>query len=164
MKTVKKMMRRRGLRIITAKKMIHEKSSKVKTVKKMIRKRGLRIKTIKKIIHKRRKVKTIKEMTGWSGALPVSICQDIEVLLRITEYDYDLKNRDFEKYCRSRFGFSRATDPKYFEQECNLDITYDEFASYWAKKGETNIALSWEIFNIERGKLQDCWEIYIGRR
>ena len=75
--------------------------------------------------------KSIFEQTGWSGALPVSICQDTDILLSIYEYDYDLNNHEFEKYCRERFGFRRADDPAYFDHLCDYKMTKEEYFDYW---------------------------------
>jgi len=122
-------------------------------------------------------MKTIFEQTGWKGPLPISICQDMNILLKITEYDYDLRNQEFEEYCRSRFGFCRPQDPKYFEQLCDLTTDKKKFFESWKicgryasqemigkKISDDRLELEWKIFNITRGKLQDCWEIFIGRR
>ena len=101
----------------------------------------------------------------------------MNILLMITEYDYDLKNQEFEKYCRSRFGFCRPTDPKYFKQLCDLTTDKNKFFKSWKVCGQyahqdmigkeisnDQLELDWKIFKVTRGKIQDCWEIFIGRR
>lgn len=91
--------------------------------------------------------KTIFEQTGWTGLTNKTICQDNDVLLKITEYDYDLKDPEFYKYCQSRIGFEPAKTTATFEWLANHHIlTVDACLKIW------------------RGKLQDCWEIFTNRR
>lgn len=109
--------------------------------------------------------------------VPVTICQDHKILLKITEYDYDLRNVDFEKYCRSRYGFCRPTDPAVFEQLCDPTLKKNTVLAAWPtvgkygheqRQGRTvpnqELETGWEIHQIQRGKLQDCWEIFSGKR
>ncbi|MDA3970263.1 MAG: hypothetical protein PF442_02825 [Desulfobulbaceae bacterium] len=122
-------------------------------------------------------VKTIYEQTGWRGPLPVSICQDMDILLQINEYDYDLTNKDFEEYCHCRGRSIHAVDPRWFHQLCDLAITKDDFFNSWRVqsnfaginvRGTTRTTAElegvWQAFRLTKGQLQDCWEIFMERR
>lgn len=63
--------------------------------------------------HTRLTARTLMEQTGWKRPMPQSICQDSEVLLRITEYSYDIQNQGFIRYLADRTGI--LLDPKHPE-------------------------------------------------
>ena len=113
--------------------------------------------------------RTIYEQTGWiRRPLPVSICQDSDVLTRITEYDFDLDNLDFVKYFISRTGYDiLGTDCGWKKKrEFILDADDSAMERYQADAAANRKRVgkfssyndTWRV--IERGKLQDCWELW----
>ncbi|XHR27524.1 MAG: hypothetical protein ACFUZC_16460 [Chthoniobacteraceae bacterium] len=113
-------------------------------------------------------VPTVERQTGWHRPYRFTICQEIEVLLAIREFSYDLNDTAFLRYFESRTGrqirqslaeypegrsardwrvpLSEVKRPHYLIN--NAPLPDDEFESM---KG---------VYAIERAKLQDCWEIY----
>jgi hypothetical protein len=89
-------------------------------------------------------MKTIYEQTGWKRPFPQMICQDPEVLLKITEFDFDLDNEGFIDYFISRTGimYGYSDDPELAEQL----LMSDDPPRYQ---------------KIVKGRLQDCWELYL---
>ena len=125
------------------------------------------------------KVRSIEEQTGWHRPGAMAICQDIKTLEAVTEFDYDLSDRDFVRYYESRTGVQISLCDH--ERFCELD-----HAGSW--KDMANGPLNWRVplselprprylsnneevsdkefqswmgvWRIQRGKLQDCWELY----
>jgi hypothetical protein len=88
-------------------------------------------------------VPTIEQQTGWKrGPQAVSICQDSDVLARVTEVDFDLEDEAFVRYFIARTGH---------------DILRADCGWPSKKKAIMRASERWE--KIERGKLQDCWEL-----
>jgi len=118
--------------------------------------------------------RTITEQTGYKRQMPQSICSDIDVLKRITEYSYDTSNRDFLKYFESRTGHYIGADPahpqiisrikrglmeplpsNYFETQCEIaNMSNDEYSKKYNSSADINM--------IFKGRLQDCWELFTG--
>ncbi|GHS85570.1 hypothetical protein AGMMS49957_01900 [Synergistales bacterium] len=79
-----------------------------------------------------RKAKTIEQQTGWKRTYPKMLTQDIDLLLKVTEYDYDLSDHDFVFYAISRgymngAGMPETFDPDYQYQttpHCNGDVRH----------------------------------------
>lgn len=120
-------------------------------------------------------VKTIYEQTGWKGILPVSICQDSDALNQVTEFDYVLPDPAFFDYCQSRLGNIKPHNcPWYWEMVMDHRTTRQSYINAargnarYLRSGERvagqEILLSWKTYCIQRAKIQDCWEIYTGRR
>ena len=80
----------------------------------------------------------------------VSICQDINKLLALRYFDFDLTDMDFVRYYESRTGdlLSRNSNGSL----CN--------ASEWRETCEWIAYPEDNCYRIRRAKLQDCWEIY----
>ena len=49
-----------------------------------------------------KKIKRNKIKKPWTRAPKSSLCQDLDLLIIVDQYDYDLGNVDFKKYCRAR--------------------------------------------------------------
>ena len=111
-------------------------------------------------------VKTVFEQTGWRGLCAVSICQDIDILQAITEYDYDLHDIEFEKYCVSRFGHSRAAYPPAFEHICDYGMSKKVWFDHYRKNEvgtifpDDDLETLWQGRKIRLGKYQQCWELF----
>ena len=118
---------------------------------------------------------TILEQTGWTGLMSVTICQDNDVLRRVTRYDYSCSDEGFMEYCDERGIMGRMTD---FEFCCDYTLTKDEYMrrehpieppepgerpSTHVFSGE-ELEAFWAIVVAARGAFQDCWEMYTFRR
>ena len=108
-------------------------------------------------------VRSITQQTGWKRPMPQTLCQDVDALLKVTDYSFDTSNRDFLRYFENRTGYYIGADPHhpqilsrierglmqplppgYFEMQCQVANNRDDN----------------RIHRIYRAKLQDCWEIY----
>jgi hypothetical protein len=111
--------------------------------------------------------RTIEEQTGWVGALPETICQDFDTLLKITEYDYSLESSDFIDYCVERGSWNRVPETKSLYQFAQHH-SWSKRAFFQALGGphtdNGELTLMWRGIQAARGALQDCWEIYTLRR
>ena len=121
-----------------------------------------------------KKVKRKKIDKPWEREYPVSLCPEYELMLLVTEYDYDLSNEHFQKYCVERGVLHTAGEIGSRRWEYKLDYTkskedffndaYFRYAkvidgtAYKYTDKEMNI--HWEIMCVSRVQLQDCWEIY----
>jgi hypothetical protein len=115
--------------------------------------------------------RTIYEQTGWSrGPLPVSICNDGEVLERITEYSFDLNNREFVEYFTDRTGYDILRAGCGWDKKRALILDADDsvraqLQSEADAKAKAKESRKFSSYNerwrrVERGMLQDCWELW----
>lgn len=88
---------------------------------------------------------TIFQQTGWRRSHPQQICQDIEVLERVTDFTFDATNEDFLDYFTSRTGYA------WRKADCGPERMKQIIA-------DQSINDRW--LRIMRAKLQDCWELY----
>ena len=90
-------------------------------------------------------MKTIHDQTGWRRQHPQMICQEMDVLLAVTEYTYDILNLAFVQYFKYRTG-------------CDLhSITHPAgYAHFFAADSSVDD----KSMLITKGKLQDCWELF----
>jgi hypothetical protein len=98
------------------------------------------------------KARTIFEQTGWDRGTHPRICQDIEVLCWVTEFDFNLDAPGFQQYFQDRTGY---------------DLDSIEVAKKDRKVLTEHLA-NWRVpapdsaWVITRAKLQDCWELWRG--
>lgn len=95
-------------------------------------------------------MKTIYEQTGWVRRYPVSLCQDLEVLERITDCCFDLRNDVFRKYVRDRLGM---------QYEAEAQDVFDQDRVTFIGECPEHDPFYWKAHCVQRGKLQDCWEL-----
>lgn len=90
---------------------------------------------------------TIFEQTGWKRSHPQQICQEIDVLERVSVFTFDPFNEDFLDYVKSRTGgdWRKATGGQQKFKELLADETYQGPGRF---------------FHYIRAKHQDCWELY----
>lgn len=114
--------------------------------------------------------RSIYEQTGWVRPYPKMICQEIEILEALHEYDFDLSDEDFLAYLKSRTGIMPFAC-------CNRELKNffltDNGAEQWilespeykfldgtmvpfGKDREVKV----RIIKIQKGKIQDCWELF----
>ena len=119
-------------------------------------------------------MKTIEQQTGWKRPFPKMICQDLYVLEKVVEYDFDLEDAGFQAYAQARGVLHvagvqnsiRWDFTKSFELGLAdfLENTYFHYAKEHNgaryKYTEAEMHLHYEIMCIARAKLQDAWELY----
>lgn len=106
-----------------------------------------------------------------------ALCQDIEILQMITEFDYDLTDKSFQNYCMVRGLLHIAGEPgsprweyfgtpgkkkgdyladPYFQFAVEIDGAAHRFT-------DTEMEAGWKIIQLGRARFQDCWELYINK-
>ena len=110
----------------------------------------------------------------WLRPVPQALLQDPDLLLLVTDHDYDITDPGFQEYCRSRGVFHVAGEEgskrRAFFQNCALtkdDFLGDTFFHFAQPlNGKTytytshEMQVAWDIVCLGRAKLQDCWELY----
>jgi hypothetical protein len=123
---------------------------------------------------KNKKVKRREIAKPWSRPGPQALCQDTDLLLLVSEYDYDLSRPDFQAYCRSRGILYMAGTPgtTRWEYSEHYGTTKAEFLDnpYFQYAQEVNgqrhrftqddMETQWRITCLARAQLQDCWELF----
>jgi hypothetical protein len=121
------------------------------------------------------KARTIAEQTGDKRATPVSLYL-FDTLLKVTEYSFDTRDRDFLLYFESRTGCYIGANPNngqildriekglmqplpadYFETQCRIANMSD--ADY-----EQTYKDSAKVNRLFKAKLQDCWELFTSKK
>lgn len=110
----------------------------------------------------------------WTRPHPQGLCQDLEHLRAVQEFDYRLDDGAFQRYCRGR-GVLHVAGAKggrlwlYMAEHHRTRAEYldePEFkvAQEWhgTRRTYTDVELEggWMILQLGRAKLQDCWELY----
>jgi hypothetical protein len=102
------------------------------------------------------------------------LCQAIELLSLVNEFDYDLEDEGFQAYCEERgvlhvageagsrrwkcFSRHNWTKEKYLADPFfqSAESVGGSSHEYTPEEMETG----WKIIMLGRAKLQDCWELY----
>jgi len=121
-----------------------------------------------------KKVKRKSIAKPWTRPGENTLCQDADLLILVGEYDYDLSDGDFQKYCEARgilhvageLGSRRwefFSDHRKLRSEYLKD-PYSQFAQEFNGKQyqytDREMEIGWEIILLGRATLQDCWELY----
>ncbi|MCK5606449.1 hypothetical protein KAR91_31395 [Candidatus Pacearchaeota archaeon] len=114
--------------------------------------------------------KTIEEQTGWKRPAPLAICQEVEILLKVFEYSFDIYDKKFRKYITQRTGrtfndgnidyYINWTEKEVMERQ---DFTYikSDDPRYSGKPLEKECRIfHWKLIRMTRGSIQDCWELW----
>ena len=110
----------------------------------------------------------------WTRPGENALCQDADLLILVTEYDYDLSDRDFQEYCQARGILHVAGEPgsrrrEFFSDHGKLKSEYlkdpyfqfaQEFNGKRYQYTDREMVIGWEIISLGRAALQDCWELY----
>lgn len=112
----------------------------------------------------------------WVRPSAQALCHDIETiyLLMVSEFDYELANEDFQRYCSQRgvlhvAGESNSIRWEYMKNHKRTKAEYlaNPFFQYAAgtskekyKYSPEEMETGWKIIQIGRAKLQDCWELF----
>ena len=124
---------------------------------------------------KNKKVKRREVGKPWSRPRPEALCQDTDLLLLVSEYDYDLSSPAFQAYCRSRGVLYVAGEPgttrwEYSEQHGRtkaeyLDNPYFQYAQEVNGRGhkftKDEMETQWRVICLARAQIQDCWELFL---
>jgi hypothetical protein len=104
---------------------------------------------------------------------PVALCQDVDTLLGIRRYDFDLNDPAFREYADRRGVLYLAGTPgsPQWRFVADHDVTEADFLgepSFHVSIGahrytDDDMATHWKIMRIAKAKLQDCWDIFTGR-
>jgi hypothetical protein len=70
---------------------------------------------------------SIKEQTGWKRLHPKMLLQDVNLLLKVTSFDYDLTDPEFVEYAHQRGSMSGAGYPE------RIDPDYESQKRFYAK-------------------------------
>jgi hypothetical protein len=101
--------------------------------------------------------RSIAEQTGWNRPHPMTMLQGfdtaLELLLRITEWDFDLSDPGFVFYCKQRGTLYLVGEPgtAWWQMVCDFS----------RKEVGPGAGLDTKYLLIARGRLQDCWEMYL---
>jgi hypothetical protein len=127
---------------------------------------------------KRKKVKRRVIRKPWSRNAFGGLCQESEFLLLVEDYDYALSDVEFQEYCKERgvlhvAGKAGSTRWTYYVEfsktkDDYLDDDYFHFAEESAvgrhRYTDKKLDVHWEIIQLGRARLQDCWEVYLHQK
>lgn len=117
-----------------------------------------------------------REIAAWLRQGPAALCQDLDLLMYVTRWDYDLKDPKFGAYAESRGvlngcglegGKYRGLFLKPFKSKASYlkskDFQFAEpFNGARVRFDEKRMEVGWGIVLIHRAKLQDCWDLFRG--
>ena len=123
---------------------------------------------------KDKKVKRKDISKPWTRSGRDSLCQENELLILVSEYNYDLSNKNFQDYCKDRGILSVAgksgskrwdffLNYKKLKGSFSIDPYFQYAEEVDGKKyrySDWELEIQWKIILLGRAKLQDCWEIF----
>lgn len=121
---------------------------------------------------KKVKRKTIRK--PWARPGESALCQEIDLLIMVDEYDYDLSDKTFQGYCSARGILHVTGEPgsrkwKYMADYTQTKHDYladpcfqfaQEFDGKRYRYTDGEMETGWKIILLGRAKLQDCWELF----
>lgn len=114
-------------------------------------------------------MKTIQQQTGWNRPHPQTICQEMDALVSVTDYSFDLGDKGFFAYCKARGVAHKAGHGKRFSFTADHAKTREDFGAMfgvsetgWVYSPE-DMETHWRIMLAAKGSMQDCWELYTSR-
>jgi hypothetical protein len=123
---------------------------------------------------KEKKVKRKTISKPWVRPGDSALCQEVDLLIMVSQYDYDLFDEAFQAYCSARGILHVAGEPgsrrwkyladfrktksaylgdPYFQLSQEVDGKQHRFT-------DADMETGWKIMLLGRAKLQDCWELY----
>lgn len=122
---------------------------------------------------KRRKIPVPRVRSG-----PRALCQDPDLLRHVSEFDFDLRDESFRRYCAARgvlhvAGFENSTRWTYFRDHSltEIDFLRREAILNSSEPGKSEYRFSrdellaqWRGIRMGRAILQDCWELFQAER
>lgn len=95
------------------------------------------------------------EQTKYQRSGPNAICQDIDALLRVTKFNFNLGDEDFVRYFEDRTGVRITWSPR-----CDYEHPFACSRNEWSQVMRDIIADQDTPARILRGKLEDAWELW----
>ena len=122
---------------------------------------------------KKVKRKTIRK--PWARPNKYALCQEIDLLFMVDEYDYELFDKTFQRYCSARGILHVTGEPGSRKWEYMADYTQtkrdyladpcfqfaQEFDGKRYRYTSEDMETGWKIMRLGRAKLQDGWELYL---
>lgn len=110
----------------------------------------------------------------WTRPHPQALCQDLEFLEVVREFDYCLDNDSFQAFCRTRgvLHIAGVKGGRLWQYMAEHGRTREEYlresefrvAQEWhgtrRPYSEAELESGWAILQLGRAKLQDCWELF----
>jgi hypothetical protein len=123
---------------------------------------------------KGKKVKRKAIPKPWVRPGDAALCQEADLLIMVSEYDYDLSDKTFQAYCSARGILHVAGEPgsrrwtylaDYWKtQNSYLADSYfqlsEEVDGKRHRYTDEEMEIGWSILLLGRAALQDCWELY----
>jgi hypothetical protein len=100
---------------------------------------------------------SIEQQTGWKRPYPQTICQELDVLERVTQFDYDLGDVAFQRFIQSRCGIYLAA-PKNEGLEAVLQTPPN--TEHVIELLSRRPADASRVQRVTFAKPQDAWELY----
>lgn len=137
--------------------------------------RALEAESQKKGETKSKKVKRKTIRKPWARPGKSALCQEIDLLFMVDEYDYDLFDKTFQGYCSARGVLhvtgelgSRKWDYMADYTKTKSDFLVEPFFQFAQEVDgkryrytSDEMETGWKIVRLGRAKLQDCWELYL---
>ena len=112
--------------------------------------------------------RSIEAQTGWKRPFKHTICQEMDVLIKITEHSFDLDNAHFIEYCERRGVLSRVGVEHW---TIIVDETKAEYFAKWRlampqadgeryRFTDDEMETHWGIHCRGLGMFQDVWELF----
>jgi hypothetical protein len=123
---------------------------------------------------KDRKVKRKTIPKPWTRLGNPALCLEVDLLIMVRDYDYDLSSKKFQDYCAARGILHVAGEPgsrrwKYMADYRKTKSAYfsDPYFQYAEEVDgkrhrftDDEMETGWRVVLLGRAKLQDCWELY----
>jgi hypothetical protein len=121
-----------------------------------------------------KKVKRRAIARPWTRPAERSLCERADLLMLVTQYDYDLADESFLNHCEARGVLHVAGVPgsrrwEFFSDYGKLKSEYlaDPYFQFAEKSSakqyrytDREMDSGWEIIVLGRATLQDCWQVY----
>ena len=123
---------------------------------------------------KGKKVKRKAISKPWMRPGESALCQEVDLLIMVSEYDYDLSDKTFQTYCSARGILHVAGEPgsrrwKYLADYRKTKSAYlsdpyfqlsEEVDGKRHRYTDEEMETGWKIMLLGRAKLQDCRELH----
>jgi len=120
------------------------------------------------------KVKRKPMPKPWVRPGDSALCQEPDLLIMVSQYNYDLSDEGFQAYCSARgilhvAGELGSRRWKYLADFRKTKSAYladpyfqlsQEVAGKQHRYTDADMETGWKIMLLGRAKLQDCWELY----
>ena len=123
---------------------------------------------------KGKKVKRKTISKPWVRPGESALCQEVDLLIMVSAYDYDLSDKTFQAYCSARGILHVAGEPgsrrwKYVADFRKTKSAYladphfqfsEEVGGKQHRYTDEEMETGWKIMSLGRAMIQDCWELF----